>query len=45
MLTSDYVEYMDTQQDINIRLMKYFEENGLEMAYPTQTLFLKKEEQ
>ncbi|MDP7477120.1 MAG: mechanosensitive ion channel family protein [Candidatus Peribacteraceae bacterium] len=44
MTTSDYVKYMDTQQDINIQLMKYFEENNLEMAYPTQTLYVKKEE-
>jgi small-conductance mechanosensitive channel len=44
MLTSDYTDYMNTQQDINVRIMKYFEENGLEMAYPTQTLYVKKEE-
>ena len=43
MLTSEYVAYMDTQQDINIDLMKYFEANGLEMAYPTQTLYVKKD--
>ncbi|MDA0376173.1 MAG: mechanosensitive ion channel family protein [bacterium] len=45
MLTSDYVDYMDTQQDINIQMMKYFEENGLEIAYPTQTVYVKKEGQ
>ena len=44
MTTSDYVAYMDTQQDINIRLMKYFAEQGLEMAYPTQTLYMKKDD-
>jgi len=44
MLTSDYTDYMNTQQDINIKIMQYFKENGLEMAYPTQTLYMKKEE-
>ena len=43
MLTSDVMAYMDTKQDINIELLKYFEANGLEMAYPTQTLYVKKD--
>lgn len=42
--TSEYIVYMDTQEDINIRILEYFEQNGLEMAYPTQTLYVKKEE-
>lgn len=45
MLTSDYIDHMDTQQDINIQMMKYFEESGLEIAYPTQTVYVKKEGQ
>jgi small-conductance mechanosensitive channel len=44
MTTSDYTDYMDTQQDINVRILKYFAENGLEMAYPTQTLYVKKDD-
>lgn len=42
-LTADYNEYMDIQQGINLALMKQFEQDGIEFAYPTQTLFLKKE--
>ncbi len=41
--TNDYAAYMDIQQEINIELMKYFEQNDLEMAYPTQTVYLKKD--
>ena len=42
--TPDYNLYMNIQQTINLELMKQFEENGIEFAYPTQTLFVKKEE-
>lgn len=45
MTTSDYLIYMDTQQDINVRILQYYKENGLEMAYPTQTLYVKKDEE
>ena len=34
---------MDIQQAINLRLMERFEQEGIEFAYPTQTLFLKQE--
>lgn len=40
-LTPDNNRYMDLQQGINLRLMRVFKENGLEFAYPTQTLYLK----
>ncbi len=40
---SDYVQYMDTQQKINMEIYRTFEEKGIEFAYPTQTLFLNKE--
>ena len=43
MTTSDYNDYMNTQQDINVRILKYYAENGLEMAFPTQTLYVKKD--
>jgi small-conductance mechanosensitive channel len=43
-LTPDYNEYMDIQQGINLSLVQQFEQEGIEFAYPTQTLFLKKED-
>lgn len=43
-ISSDYVKYMDTQQSINIQIYKEFEKKGIEFAYPTQTVFLNKEE-
>jgi len=41
---SDYVKYMDTQQSINLKIYTEFENRGIEFAYPTQTLFVNKEE-
>ena len=43
-LGSDYVKYMDTQQKINMSIYRTFENKGIEFAYPTQTLFVRKEE-
>lgn len=40
MTVPDYNAYMDTQQAINLELYERFEEEGLEFAYPTQTLFV-----
>ncbi len=40
--SSDYNKYMDTQQEINFRIKDAFEKEGIEMAFPTQTIFLKK---
>ena len=40
--TPDYTEYMNTQQSINFALKEAFEKEGIEFAYPTQTLFVKK---
>jgi small-conductance mechanosensitive channel len=37
----DYNEYMDIQQAINLTIHEQFEKEGIEFAYPTQTLFLK----
>jgi small-conductance mechanosensitive channel len=42
---SDYVKYMDTQQKINLEIYDEFEKREIEFAYPTQTLFLNKEEE
>jgi len=44
MLTGDYTAYMDTQQSINVYIHQKFQEAGIEMAFPTQTVYLKKEE-
>jgi small-conductance mechanosensitive channel len=41
-LSGDYNMYMDVQQDINVKIMKEFEERNIEFAYPTQTLFVSK---
>ena len=40
MQVADYAAYMDTQQAINIALMRQFESEGIEFAYPTQTLYV-----
>ncbi len=39
-LTADYTLYMDIQQSINFAIHRRFEEEGIEFAYPTQTLFV-----
>lgn len=39
-LSSDYGTYMDTQQGINLEVVRRFEDAGVEFAYPTQTLFV-----
>jgi small-conductance mechanosensitive channel len=36
----EYNVYMDVQQDINLRIHEAFENEGIEFAYPTQTLFI-----
>lgn len=38
----DYAKYMDTQQEINFAIKEAFEKEGIEMAFPTQTIFLNK---
>ena len=42
MNTKDYVKYKDTQQEINFKIKEAFEKEGIEMAFPTQTIFLNK---
>jgi small-conductance mechanosensitive channel len=42
--TPDYNTYMDDQQMINLRLHEMFEAERIEFAYPTQTLFVVKQE-
>ncbi len=41
--TDDYDKYADVQQEINFKIMEKFEEKGIEMAYPTRTVIVKKE--
>ncbi len=40
--TSDYTTYMDIQQEINLKIKEAFEKKKIEMAYPTQTIYLNK---
>ncbi|MEO6187803.1 MAG: mechanosensitive ion channel family protein [Ginsengibacter sp.] len=35
----DYNQYMDTQQNIYNKMLETFEQEGIEFAFPTQTLF------
>lgn len=41
--SSDYNDYMDAQQAINLAIYKKFEEEGVEFAFPTQTLHVLQE--
>ena len=41
--TSEYNHYMDLQQKINMEIFNAFAAEGIQFAYPTQTLFLSKE--
>jgi len=40
---SDYNKYMDVQQEINFAIKEKFEKDGIEFAYPTQTLYITKD--
>jgi small-conductance mechanosensitive channel len=42
--SNDYAKYMDIQQDINLGIMEAFQKENIEMAFPTQTIFLSKED-
>jgi small-conductance mechanosensitive channel len=42
-LGPDYNLYMDCQQAINLTIHQRFEDEGIEFAYPTQTLFVVKD--
>ena len=42
MKDKDYKKYMDTQEEINLKIKDKFEKEGIEMAFPTQTIFLRK---
>ncbi len=36
----DFAVYMDMQQEVNYKVFRKFENEGIEFAYPTQTLFV-----
>lgn len=42
--SADYLLYMDINHDISIQLFEKFEEEKIEFAFPTQTLFINKQE-
>ncbi len=42
-LTGDYNLYMDIQQAINLAIARDFQAQGIEFAFPTQTLYIKNE--
>ena len=39
---ADYTVYMDVQQAINLGLFRRFQDEGIEFAYPTQTVFVER---
>jgi small-conductance mechanosensitive channel len=43
-LSADYNKYMDIQQAVNLEIYERFAEEGIEFAYPTQTLFVTRSE-
>jgi len=38
--SADYAQHMDILQAVNLAIFRRFEEEGIEFAYPTQTLFV-----
>ena len=44
MTTPDYAAYMDAQQKINWEIKEVFDTQGIEIAYPTQVLYLNQSE-
>ncbi len=41
-LSGDYKEYMITREKLNLRIKEDFEKEGIDMAFPTQTLYVNK---
>ncbi|MCK5027290.1 MAG: mechanosensitive ion channel family protein [Candidatus Pacebacteria bacterium] len=41
--TNDYAVYRNVQQEINFKIKELFEKDDIDMAYPTQTVYLQKE--
>ncbi|HEC20996.1 MAG TPA: mechanosensitive ion channel family protein [Candidatus Peregrinibacteria bacterium] len=42
--SNEYDKYMDIQQKVNLAFKSAFEKKGIEFAYPTQTVFVRKTE-
>jgi len=42
MTSQEYVKYRETQQAINFAIKEAFEKEGIEMAFPTQTIHVEK---
>lgn len=42
--STDWLEYLALQEDMLLRIMDLVDANGLEMAFPTQTLYLRDEQ-
>jgi len=40
--SSDWGEYLDIQQQVNLGIKEVFEREGIDMAFPTSTVYLKK---
>jgi small-conductance mechanosensitive channel len=40
--SADYMEYMNKQQEINLKIFRAFADEGIEFAYPTQTVLVNK---
>lgn len=40
--SSDYTEYLNVKQEINFQIKQNFEEENIQMAFPTQTIYLEK---
>ena len=42
--TTVWGEYLDAREDVNLRIMDIIEELGMEIAFPSQTVYLHQEE-
>ena len=40
--SADYAVYMDKKQNVNLKIFEKFSQEGIEFAYPTQTVFIEK---
>ncbi len=40
--SGEYIDYMNTQQEINLEIINKFAKENIEIAFPTQTIYLKK---
>lgn len=40
--SADYTRFLDIQQGINFAIKEEFEREGIEMAFPTSTVYIKK---